>query len=123
MMENSNLFTKTNSKNWIKLISNFNQLWKLRQYGIIFLASAVWNIKNKIPAQQTKPGHNRNLRKRETIQSPKHEQLITIEKIVEQGKVITNGRGKYQGKQKLFSWDRSFLEKVNPTNSLWFLPK
>ena len=74
MMENSNLFTK------------------ISQYGIIFLASAFWNIKNKIPAQQTKPKHIRNLRKRETIPSPKHEQLRTIEKIVEQGKVVKNGR-------------------------------
>ena len=102
MMENSNLFTKTNSKNWIKLISNFDQLWKLRQCGIIFLASAFWNIKNKKPAQQTKPKHIRNLRKRETIQSPKLEQLRTIETIVEQRKVVKNGRGKYQRKQKLF---------------------
>ena len=103
MTENSNLFTKTNYKNWIKLISNFDQLWKLRQCGIIFLASAFWNIKNKKPAQQTKPKHIRNLRKRETIQSPKNEQLRAIEIIVEQGKVVKNGRGKYQRKQKLFS--------------------
>ena len=103
-MENSNLFTKTNSKNCIKLISNFNQLWKLRQYGsIIFLGSTFWNIKNKRPAQQTKPKHIRNLRKSETIQSPKHEQLRTIETTVEQGKVVKNGRGRYQRKQKLFS--------------------
>ena len=100
MMENSNLFTKTNSKYWIKLIRNFNQPWKLRQCGIIFLATAFWNIKDKRLAQ---PKHIRNLRKRETIQSPKHEQLRTIEKIVEQGKVVKNGRGKYQRKQKLFS--------------------
>ena len=100
MMENSNLFTKTNSKYWIKLISNFNQPWKLRQCGIIILATAFWNIKNKRPAQLK---HIRNLRKRETIQSPEHEQLRTIEKIVEQGKVVKNGRGKYQRKQKLFS--------------------
>ena len=98
MIENSNLFTKTNSKNWIKLISNFNQLWKLRQYGIIFLASAFWNIKNKRLAQQTKPKHIRNLRNREAIQSPKNEQLRTIEKILEQGKVVKNRRGKYQRK-------------------------
>ena len=52
--------------------------------------------------QQTKPKHIRNLRKRETIQSPKHEQLRTIEKIVEQGKVVKNGIAKYQRKQKLF---------------------
>ena len=103
MMENSNLFTKTNSKYWIKLISNFNQLWKLRQCGIIFLASAFWNIKNKRPAQQAKSKHIRNLRKMETIQSPKHQQLVTIEKVVEQGKVVRNVRGKYQRKQKLFS--------------------
>ena len=103
MMEHSNLFTKTNSKYWIKLIRNFNQLWKLRQCGIIFLASAFWNIKNKRPAQQTKPKHIRNLRKSETIQSPKHEQLRTIETTVEQGKVVKNGRGRYQRKQKLFS--------------------
>ena len=103
MMENSNLFTKTNSKYWIKLISNFNQLWKLRQCGIIFLASAFSNVKNRRPAQQTKPKHIRNLTKRENIQSPKHEQLRTIEAIVEQGKVVKNGRGKYQRKQKLFS--------------------
>ena len=102
MMENSNLFLKTDSKYWIKLISNFNQLWKLRQCGIIFLASAFWNIKNKRPVQQTKPKHIRNLRKRETIQSPKHEQLRTIETIAEQRKVVKNGRGKYQRKQKLF---------------------
>ena len=102
MMKNSNLFTKTNSENWIKLISNFNQLRKLRQCGVIFLASAFWNIKNKRPAQQMKPKHIRNLRKRETIQSPKHEQLRTIEKVVEQGKVVKNGRGKYQRKQNLF---------------------
>ena len=37
------------------------------------------------------------------IQSPKHEQLRTTEKIVEQGKVVKNGWGKYQRKQKLFS--------------------
>ena len=43
----------------------------------------------------------RNLRKRETIQSPKNEQLRTIEQ--GQGKAVKNGRGKYQGKQKLFS--------------------
>ena len=103
MMENSNLFTKTNSKYWIKLISNFNQLWKLRQCGIIFLGSAFWNIKSKRPAQQTKPKHIKNLRKRETIQSPKHEQLRTIEKTAEQRNVVKNGGGKYQRKQKLFS--------------------
>ena len=103
MMKNSNLFTKANSKNWIKLISNFNQLWKLRQCGIIFLASASWDIKNKRPAQQTKSKHIRNLRKKETIQSPKHEQLRTIEKVVEQTKVPKNRRGKYQKKKKLFS--------------------
>ena len=39
----------------------------------------------------------------ETIQSPKHQQLVTIEKVVEQGKVVRNVRGKYQRKQKLFS--------------------
>ena len=47
--------------------------------------------------------HQKFLRKRETIQSPKNEQLRTIKKIVEQGKVVKNGRGKYQRKQKLFS--------------------
>ena len=103
MMENSNFFTKTNSKNWIKLISNFNQLWKIRQYGIIFLASAFWNIKNKRQAQQTKPKYIRNLRKRETVQSSKNEQLRKIKKIAEQGKVEKNGRWKYQRKLKLFS--------------------
>ena len=96
MMEKSNLFAKTNSKNWKNIISNFNQLWKLGQYGIIFLASAFWNIKNKRPA------NFRNLWKMKTIQSPKHEQLRTTEKIVEQGKVVKNGRRKIQRKQKLF---------------------
>ena len=37
-----------------------------------------------------------------TIQRPKHEQLRTTEKIVEQGKVVKNGRRKIQRKQKLF---------------------
>ena len=101
-MENLNLFTKTKSKNWIKLISNFNQLGKLRHYNIIFLASAFCNIKNKRPAQQAKPKHIRNLRNRESIQNPENEQFRTIKKIVEQGKIVKNGRGKYQRKEKLF---------------------
>ena len=36
----------------------------VRQYGIIFLASALLYIKNKRPAQQTKPNHIRNLRRK-----------------------------------------------------------
>ena len=49
------------------------------------------------------PKHIRNLRKSETIQCPKHEQVRTIETTVEQGKVVKNGRGRYRRKQKQFS--------------------
>ena len=50
--------------------------------------------------------------------------MRTTEKIVEQRKVVKNGRGKYQRKRKsCFPTIDHFMEKLNPTNSLWFLPK
>ena len=49
--------------------------------------------------------------------------LRTIESIVEQGKVVKNGGGKYQRKQNFFSKIDDYFEKLKPTNNLWFLPK
>ena len=102
MIENSNVFTKTNSKNWIKLVSNLNQLWKLRPsiwHYISGISFIIHQEKETSATNETKPHYKF---KRETIQSPKHEQLRTTKKIVEQGKVVKNGRKKYQRKPKLF---------------------
>ena len=49
--------------------------------------------------------------------------LRTIENIVEQGKVVKNGRGKYQRKQNCSYKIDDYFEKLKPTNNLWFLPK
>ena len=46
---------------------------------------------------------HQKFKKERNYQSPKNEQLRTTKKIVEQGKVVKNGRGKYERKQELFS--------------------
>ena len=54
-MKRLNFLTKINSKTWIKVINSINQLRKLCQYNILFLAFMDGNIKNKNPVQQLKP--------------------------------------------------------------------
>ena len=50
--------------------------------------------------------------------------LKTIEKIVEQGKLMKNEKRKNKRKQSRFSTTNGFSEKLNLTNNLWFfLPK
>ena len=54
-MKRLNFLTKINSKTWLKVINSINELWKLCQYDILFLAFMDGNIKNKNPVQQLKP--------------------------------------------------------------------
>ena len=54
-------------------------------------------------------------KKKKNSQSPK-------DKILEAGKVMKNGRGKYQRKQNLLTKTDDFLENFT-TYNLWFLPK
>ena len=61
-MQSINLWTRVNSKNWIKLINNINKLWKLRQYGIIFLAS----MEQRDQEHRRNQKRIRNLRKKKT---------------------------------------------------------
>ena len=84
-----------------KLIENINLLWTLRHYGIIFLAS-MGTLRARDQCNRRNQKHIRNLRKRMTSQTL-NMPLRTTEKIVEQGKVVKSGRGKYDGKQNCFS--------------------
>ena len=92
ILGNVNLFTKINSKNWIKLINNINRPSILCQYGIIFLAS--------IGTSRTRDKRNRwNQKTLEIWEKGKlvkalNMPLRVIEHIVEQGKVVESGRGK-----------------------------
>ena len=52
-----------------------------------------------------------------TIQRPKHEQLRTTEKIVEQGKVVKMGEGKFKESKSCFSkiyhfWKNLILQTI-----------
>ena len=65
LLESVNLLTKDNSQNWIKLTDNINWLWKLRQYGIIFLAS-MKTSRTRTQRNRQNRNHIRNWKKRKT---------------------------------------------------------